>query len=67
MQGHRVLEMMSSQFMTTMCPLDQIRPNYLFIHVSTMWDDKRSGSVLTCDMYLRSYINGSEGGKGFVE
>ena len=31
--------------MTMMCPLNQIRPNYLFRHVSTACDEKESGFI----------------------
>ena len=47
--------------MTMMCLLNWIGHNYLFIHVSTMQDDKKNGSVTTGDAYLRNDMNGSEG------
>ena len=46
--------------MTMMCLLNWIGPTYLFIHVSTMQVEKKSGSVTTGDVYLRSDMNGSE-------
>ena len=46
--------------MTMMCPLSQIRPNYLFIHVSTMCDEKRNGSVRIGGVYLRSDMSVNE-------
>ena len=46
--------------MTMMCPLNQIKPNYLFIHVSTTCDKKKSGSVRISGVYLRSDMGRNE-------
>ena len=46
--------------MTMMCPLNQIRPNYLFIHVSTACDEKKNGSVRISGVYLRSGMGVNE-------
>ena len=40
--------------MTMMCPLNWIRLNYLFIHVSTACDEKKSGSLRINGVYSRS-------------
>ena len=41
--------------MAMMCPF-----YYLFIHVSTVCDEKKNGSVMIGGIYLRSGMNGSE-------
>ena len=46
--------------MTMVCPLNWIRPNYLFIHVSTTCDEKKSGSLRINGVYLRSDMNRNE-------
>ena len=46
--------------MTMMCLLNQIGLNYLFIHVGTLCNEKKNGSVMIGDVYLRSDMSGSE-------
>ena len=38
----------------------QIRPNYLFIYVSTVCDEKKSGCLRIDDVYLKSDTSGNE-------
>ena len=49
--------------MTSMCPLDQVGSNYLFIYESAMWKDRSHDSVVISDMYLMRYMNRDQGRK----
>ena len=46
--------------MTIMCLLDQIRMDYLFICLSAVCENRKSGSVSTGGAYLRVDMYGSE-------
>ena len=46
--------------MTMVCPSRQIRPNYLFIHVSAECDKRKSDCLRTDGVYLKSDRNGNE-------
>ena len=52
--------MLSSQLMTTVYPSGQIRPNYLFIYISTACDEKKSGCLRIDGVYLKSDTSGNE-------
>ena len=46
--------------MTTVCPSDRIGPNYLFIYVSTVCDEKKSGCLRIDGVYLKGDTSGNE-------
>ena len=46
--------------MSTVCALNRIRPNYIFIYVSTACHEKKSGSVRIGGVYLRSDMGRNE-------
>ena len=46
--------------MTMVCPSRRIRPNYLFIHVSTACDKRKSDCLRNDGVYLKSDRSGSE-------
>ena len=46
--------------MTMVCLLNRIRPNYLFIYVSTTCDEKKSGYLRINGIYLRSDMSRNE-------
>ena len=46
--------------MTMVCPSGRIRPDYLFICISTACDGKKSGYLRIDDVYLRSDTSGNE-------
>ena len=46
--------------MTMVCPSNRIRPNYLFIHVSTACDEKKSGCLRIDGIYIKGDMSGNE-------
>ena len=52
--------MLSSRLMTMVYPSGRIRPNYLFICISTASDKKKSGCLRIDGGYLRSGTSGNE-------
>ena len=52
---------MSSQLVTSMCLLDWIGSNYLFIYESAVRKDRRGDSVAIGDMYLMRDMNRNQG------
>ena len=46
--------------MTTVCPSDRIRPNYLFIYVSTTCDEKKNGCLRIDGVYLKGDMGMNE-------